>query len=93
MNAIVDKDFDALTRELGQLRAQVAKLADRLGDTTETTQDVAQAARRAGRRAWTTAEDEAELLLQRVEDNPVTSAAVVLGVLGLLLGLVFARRL
>ena len=92
MNATVDKDFDALARELGQLRAQVAKLSDRLGDTTETTQELAQAARRAGKRAWTTAEDEADFLLQRVEENPIVSAAIAIGALGLLLGLIFTRH-
>jgi ElaB/YqjD/DUF883 family membrane-anchored ribosome-binding protein len=92
MNAVVDKDFDALTRELGQLRAQVAKLADRLGDTSESTQQVAQAARKAGKRAWTTAEDEADFLLQRVEENPIVSAAIAIGAVGLLLGLIFTRR-
>ena len=92
MNATVDKDFDALTRELGQLRAQVAKLADRLGDTTETTQELAQAARKAGKRAWTTAEDEADILLQRVEENPIVSGAIAIGALGLLLALIFTRH-
>ena len=92
MNAMIDKDYAAQTGELAELRAQIAKLADRLSHTAHQSEEVARGAQRVGRRAWATAEDEAELLLRRVEGNPVASAAVVIGVVGLILGLLFASR-
>ncbi|HEY5046766.1 MAG TPA: hypothetical protein VII49_01940 [Rhizomicrobium sp.] len=90
MTSKTESDIEALSDELGSLREQIAKVAQRLGDTaTHAGEDAGS----MGRRAWYAVQDEAEPFIRGFEDHPILSTAFLCGILGLLLGLLFARRL
>ena len=90
MTSKTESDIEALSDELGSLREQIAKVAQRFGDTaTHAGEDVAG----MSRRAWSAVQDEAEPFIRGFGDHPILGTAFLCGALGLLLGLLFARRL
>jgi ElaB/YqjD/DUF883 family membrane-anchored ribosome-binding protein len=89
MTSKTQTDVETLADELSALRAQIGRVAEQVGDTAV---HAKQDASSIGRRAWATVQDEAGPFVRGIEDHPATSAAFVFGALGLLLGLLFARR-
>jgi len=92
MTADTNKDTDALIAELKQLRADFAKLGDLLQQTARHAgEDALERARATGEKAWADARSNAEDVIQRIEENPVSSAGIAFGI-GILLGLIFGGR-
>lgn len=92
MSTATDKDLDALTAEMKQLRSEFSKLGELLRNTARHAGDEAtDAARAAGERVWAETKGKAEDLVGRIEEKPVTAAAWAFGI-GILLGLLFGRR-
>jgi ElaB/YqjD/DUF883 family membrane-anchored ribosome-binding protein len=92
MTTDLNKDTDALVAELKQLRAEFAKLGDLLQQTAKHAgEDAYQRAREGGEKAWAEARSGAEDVMEKIEQNPVSSAGIAFGV-GILLGLVFGSR-
>jgi len=86
------KDTEALVAELKQLRADFAKLGELLQATARHAgEDALQKARASGEKAWNDARSGAEDVIQKIEQNPVSSAGIAFGV-GILLGLMFGGR-
>jgi ElaB/YqjD/DUF883 family membrane-anchored ribosome-binding protein len=92
MDKAIEADVQALAEEVKQLRAQLEKVVGILGQTARHGGDEAyRQAREAGERAWTEARSTADDVIHRIEAKPVQSALAAFGI-GLLLGLIFARR-
>ena len=92
MNKHTDVEFEVLKDDLDKLRGQFAELTDLLRASARHAGDeAANQARRAGEAAWKQARGKAEDVISQIEEKPVTSAAIAFGV-GILLGILFARR-
>ncbi|MGD0141748.1 MAG: DUF883 domain-containing protein [Rhizomicrobium sp.] len=92
MTTETSRDTDALIAELKQLRADFAKLGELLQATARhASEDAVQRAKAQGEKAWAEAKTGAEDVIQKIEQNPLSAAGIAFGV-GMLLGLLFARR-
>jgi ElaB/YqjD/DUF883 family membrane-anchored ribosome-binding protein len=92
MTTDINKDTDALIAELKQLRAEFTKLGELLQATTRHAgEDAIRRARAGGEQAWNEARSSAEDVIQKIEQNPVSSAGIAFGV-GIVLGLIFGGR-
>lgn len=92
MTTDINKDTDALIAEIKQLRAEFAKLGELLQSTARHAgEDALRRARASGEQAWNDARSGAEDVIQKIEQNPVSSAGIAFGV-GILLGLLFGGR-
>jgi ElaB/YqjD/DUF883 family membrane-anchored ribosome-binding protein len=78
-------DLEALTKELGRLRADL----DRIAGATETlVRHAGDEAMDAGREGFDNARENIE---RRIEERPLSAAVIALGA-GIVLGLIFAGR-
>lgn len=85
-------DFQSLSDELKQLRAEFAKIAQLLEQAARHAGDEAkEAAVDAGERAWSEVKSRADGLARRIEEKPVTATAWAFG-LGILIGLICRGR-
>ena len=97
-----DKSYQDLEGELAQLREDIVALAKTVKDigsgeaeavvdtVRERLDKISAEARRAGRRAKVGAQDAAETVQDAIEENPLTSVLIALG-LGFIIG-AFLRR-
>ena len=97
-----DKSYQALEAELGRLRDDISSLAKTVRDigsgeaqvvldaVKDRLDKVSAEARRASRRAKAGARDAADTMQDAIEDNPLTSVLIALG-LGFIIG-AFLRR-
>jgi ElaB/YqjD/DUF883 family membrane-anchored ribosome-binding protein len=97
-----DRSYQALEAELAKLREDIGSLAKTVRDigsgeaqaVVDAVRDrldkVSAEARRAGRRAKAGAQDAADTVQHTIEDNPLTSVLIALG-LGFIIG-AFLRR-
>ncbi|HEY2446610.1 MAG TPA: hypothetical protein VGI20_12820 [Rhizomicrobium sp.] len=87
-----ESDVQALSDELKQLRTEFAKLGQLLESAARNAgNEAAQAARATGERAWSEVKRSADDLTQRIEERPVSAAAIAFGI-GVVLGLLFGGR-
>lgn len=92
VNDKFETDVDALSEEVKKLRADFVKLADVLKATAgHAGEEAVSQARAAGEKAWGGAKTQADELVQRIEERPLSSTAIAFGV-GLLFGLLFGGR-
>ncbi len=88
----IEADVEALAAEVKELRGAIDKIVNLLGQTARDGGDEAyRAARETGERYWSDAKTTADDLVHRIEDKPVQSTFLALGI-GLLLGLLFGAR-
>ena len=92
MNKQSDVEFDELRSDMDKLRSEFSKLGDLLKESVRVASDgAAREARRAGEFAWDQTKSKAEDVISMIEEKPVTSAAIALGI-GLVIGMIIARR-
>ncbi len=89
----IEADAQTLSDEVQQLRADFARLGDTVrGLVDHTTHEVRQSANAAADAAWSKAKSTASTVANEIDEKPLASALVALGV-GFVLGaLLFGRR-
>ena len=92
MNTATSADFEALFDELKQLRADLAKVAKVTESLVKHAGgEATDFATEAGEQAWKKAKGSFEDVTKQIEERPLGSAAIALGV-GVLLGLIVSGR-
>jgi ElaB/YqjD/DUF883 family membrane-anchored ribosome-binding protein len=92
MSTATERDFDALLKELNNLRADMTKLSDVVQKTVRSAgDDVLSEARARGQKAWSQAESHAEDILEQIEAKPLQSALIAFAI-GAFLGFLFGGR-
>ena len=92
MSQATESDLTALVAEMKVLRADFAKIGEILKDTARhTSGDAAGKIRESAEKGWNEAKNTTQTVLKEMEERPVTSALAIFAV-GLLFGLLFARR-
>lgn len=92
MNRAIETDVAALAEEVKQLRTQLDKIVNLLGQTARHGGDEAyRSVREASEKAWAEARSATDDVVRRIEEKPVNSALAAFGI-GVLIGLLFGRR-
>jgi ElaB/YqjD/DUF883 family membrane-anchored ribosome-binding protein len=93
MTTKIEADTQTLSDEVRQLRADFARLGDTMRDLVDhTTNEVRQTATAAADAAWGKAKRTASSVVQEIDEKPVASSLIALGV-GVVLGaILFSRR-
>jgi ElaB/YqjD/DUF883 family membrane-anchored ribosome-binding protein len=91
-NGNADRDLDAITDELAELRTKVEELNGLVEDyLVDVEQGLVQNARRIGSRLREAAEHDAQSVIEEIEENPITALSIAFA-LGALVGIVFLGR-
>jgi ElaB/YqjD/DUF883 family membrane-anchored ribosome-binding protein len=93
MTTKIEADTQTLADEVRQLRADFARLGDTMRDLLDHTgAEVRQSATAAADAAWSKAKRTANTVVQEIDEKPVASSLVALGI-GVVLGaILFSRR-
>ena len=88
----LESDVEALAAEVKELRGAIDKIVNLLGQTARDGGDEAyRVARETGERYWEDAKTRADDIVHQIEEKPVQSTLIALGV-GLVVGLLFGRH-
>ncbi len=85
-------DIEALQAEIKQLRSDLSRLSDTIGDVIRHGgSEAVNRARESGERIWGEAKKRAAGVSEEIEEKPVAAAAIAFG-LGIVLGMLFSGK-
>ena len=89
---MANEETNRLSEEMNGLKAEFAKIADTIGDFIgQHGKDAAARLQGSAEEGWNEAKKRIDTVNAKIHEEPVTAAAIALGV-GILLGLIFGRR-
>lgn len=81
MSTATEKDLKELKREYANLKAHLSELSNVIGNlTTDSLADGQERVRKAGRRSYNRTREAVSSVESTIEDHPVASLAITLGV-------------
>jgi ElaB/YqjD/DUF883 family membrane-anchored ribosome-binding protein len=89
---MANEETTRLSEEMSGLKAEFAKIAETVGDfISQHGKDAAARIQDTAEEGWHQAKKKIDCVNTKIHEEPVTAAAIALGI-GILLGLIFGRR-